>query len=364
MLCIFAAHTNIYIKVMKKVILLVPAALCLAFTIPVQGHSNAGRMAEEPDTVVVVDSAMTDSIDDDYFEDSDWAGGDVPDDSVAVDSLDEGFCSYNDELISEFSTKNADYSLQNPADANAGATFSATLFTPDADKNGEVRKGSGYSIMTSRILTAMLPAEDRLKWKLNSLGKMLEMKWESVKRGYQADQADMQKAAQEEHFEYHPSSYSYRTSITPVWQWKNRGLTTYSIEDEAYTGGAHGILFHYYFTLNERTDSLLSLTDIFKPEALPQVFSLVGEKLKTGPQAANDEETWPSVAEVIPAPTPDDYSVVSHQMEQYQGKWYPRPALTECGIVFTYPPYVKNCYAAGTIHILITYDEAAEWLKK
>ena len=65
---------------MKKVILLVPAALCLAFTIPVQGHSNAGRMAEEPDTVVVVDSAMTDSIDDDYFEDSDWAGGDVPDD--------------------------------------------------------------------------------------------------------------------------------------------------------------------------------------------------------------------------------------------------------------------------------------------
>ena len=86
MLCIFAAHTNIYTTVMKKVILLVPAALCLAFTIPVQGHSNAGRMAEEPDTVVVVDSAMTDSIDDDYFEDSDWAGGDVPDDSVAVDS--------------------------------------------------------------------------------------------------------------------------------------------------------------------------------------------------------------------------------------------------------------------------------------
>ena len=84
---------------MKKVILLVPAALCLAFTIPVQGHSNAGRMAEEPDTVVVVDSAMTDSIDDDYFEDSDWAGSDVPDDSVAVDSLDEGFCSYNDELL-------------------------------------------------------------------------------------------------------------------------------------------------------------------------------------------------------------------------------------------------------------------------
>lgn len=351
---------------MKKIILMVPAAICLAFTFPAQGHSNAGRMAEEPDTAAV-DTAVADSAwDDDYSEDADWAGGDdaAADDSVVVDSADEGFCTYNDELLSDFSTKNADYSLQNPADANAGVSFNATLFTPDADKNGEVRKGNGYSLMTSHILSAMLPAEDRLKWKVNSLGKMLETKWESVKRGYQADQADMKKAAQEGNFDYNPTSYSYRTSITPVWQWKDKGLTTYSIEDEAYTGGAHGILFHYYFTLNERTDSLLGLTDVFKPEALPQVFSLVGEKLKTGPQAAHDEQTWPSVAEVLPAPNADDYCVVSRQMEQYEGKWYPRPALTECGIVFTYPPYVKNCYAAGPINILITYDEAAKWLKK
>lgn len=72
------------------------------------------------------------------------------------------------------------------------------------------------------------------------------------------------------------------------------------------------------------------------------MFKLVGEKLKTGPQAANDEEAWPSVAEVLPAPNANDYSVRSGQMQQYKGKWYPRPALTECGIVFTYPPYVKT----------------------
>lgn len=93
--------------------------------------------------------------------------------------------------------------------------------------------------------------------------------------------------------------------------------------------------------MNEKTDSVMGLTDIFKEEALPEVFKLVGEKLKTGPQAANDEEAWPSVAEVLPAPNANDYSVRSGQMQQYKGKWYPRPALTECGIVFTYPPMSK-----------------------
>lgn len=127
-----------------------------------------------------------------------------------------------------------------------------------------------------------------------------------------------------------------------MWQWKDKGVTTYSIEDEAYTGGAHGMLYHYFLSMNEKADSVMGLTDIFKEEALPEVFKLVGEKLKTGPQAANDEEAWPSVAEVLPAPNANDYSVRSGQMQQYKGKWYPRPPSPSAALCSPIPPMSKT----------------------
>lgn len=341
---------------MKKTVLLVPSALALVFSLPVHGHKTNYRITDTPDTLVV-----DTTLDTEYTEDDDWAGTDGSDVTPADTTTDpEDFCNYNDDLLSDFDTENADYSLQNSKDANAGITFSATLFTPNKEKHGELKKNSGYTLMASHILASMLDSASMSKWKTETIGKMLENKWKSVKAQYTDEQTEMEKL---NGVDYHPMSYSYRTSITPAWQWADKHVTTYAIEDEAYTGGAHGILYHYYLSLDEQTDSLMGLTDIFKEEALSEVFKLVGEKLRTGPQAANDEETWPSVAEVIPAPVANDYSVLSGQMQMYKGKWYPRPALTECGIVFVYPPYIKNCYAAGTINILITYDEAKNWLK-
>lgn len=341
---------------MKKTVLLVPSALALVLSLPVQGHKTNHRITDTPDTLVV-----DTTLDTEYTEDDDWAGTDDSDATPADTTTDpEDFCNYNDDLLSDFDTENADYNLQNSKDANAGITFSASLFTPSKEKHGELKKNSGYTLMASHILASMLDSASMSKWKTETIGKMLENKWKSVKAQYTDEQTEMEKL---NGADYHPMSYSYRTSITPAWQWADKHVTTYAIEDEAYTGGAHGILYHYYLSLDEQTDSLMGLTDIFKEEALPEVFKLVGDKLRTGPQAANDEESWPSVAEVVPAPMANDYSVLSGQMQMYKGKWYPRPALTECGIVFVYPPYIKNCYAAGTINILITYDEAKNWLK-
>lgn len=353
----FLASNRKHSQVMKKTVLLVPSALALALSLPVQGHKTYQRTNETSDSLVVDTAGDTE-----YTEDDDWAGTSDDDTATPADTTTdpEDFCTPNDELISDFDTENADYNLQNSKDANAGISFAATLFTPSKEKHGELKKTSGYTMMASRILSSMVDSAAASKWKTEPISKMLENKWKSVKNEYTAEQAEMEKLNGED---FHPMSYSYRTSITPAWQWADKHVTTYAIEDEAYTGGAHGMLYRYYLSLDEKGDSLMGLTDIFKEEALPEVFKLVGEKLRTGPQAANDEETWPSVAEVIPTPNVNDYSVRSGQMQQYKGKWYPRPALTECGIVFVYPPYVKNCYAAGTINILINYVEAKDWLK-
>lgn len=349
---------------MKKILYSVPTLLMLAaIAVPMKGSHTRSHMADEPDTI---DAAVVDTtIDNDgYTEDADWAGGDDDAaDSVAVEEVTDVFCPYDDMLMTECANKTADYNLQNGDDANAGVSFSASLFVPDADSKGEVKKGSGYSQMVSRILTGTMDSADVAKWEINSLAKMLEKKWDAVKRGYTADQVDIKKMCEQDGTPYSPMSYSYRTTVTPVWKFADKGVTTFSIEDEVYTGGAHGMVYHYYLSLDANTDRLMGLTDIFKPECLSKVFDLVSQKLKEGPQAAHDEDTWPSVAEVTPAPSATDYSVRTGQMEEYEGKWYPRPALTECGVVFTYPPYVKNCYAAGTINIVLTTAEIEEYIK-
>ena len=103
-----------------------------------------------------------------YVEDDDWAGTADADsmvaDSADVDSDDaENFCDYDDELLADFSSKNANYNLQNSQDANAGISFDATLFVPGNDDKVEVKKGGGYSLMASRVLSAMIDSAAALR---------------------------------------------------------------------------------------------------------------------------------------------------------------------------------------------------------
>ncbi len=344
---------------MKKTLILVPAAIGLALAFPVHGNTSAGSAATDPDTTLADTVAWSDDIDPEfsYSEDSDWAGDG---DSVCVDSVApaddaDDFCTYDDELLSEYSSKSADYSLQNPKDANAGITFTATLFTPDQDGKGGVKKGSGYAQMASRVLAASLDPAAYAKWKDDTLDKMLENKWKALKANYTATQTE---ATQRLGRDYEPQSGSYRTTVTPVWAWKDKGVTTYSVEDEIYTGDAPGSLYHYYLSFSEKGDSLLGLTDIFKESALPEVLRLVGEKL----QARSADASAPAVPELRPAPAPDSYCVRSGYAVQYGGKWYPRPALTECGVVFVYPSGDGNGHG-DTVNILLDAVETQGWLK-
>lgn len=280
---------------MKKTIILVSAALAMAAFVPVHGHQSATRtqVAEEPDTAVV-DNDM-------YVEDDDWAGT-ADADSMVADSADvdsdntENFCDYNDELLADFSSKNANYNLQNSQDANAGISFDATLFVPGNDDKVEVKKGGGYSLMASRVLSAMIDSAAASKWEVAKLDKMLEAKWNAVKRSYTDDQNEMKKMAAQEDFEYTPQNYSFRTTITPVWQWKDKGVTTYSIEDEAYTGGAHGMLYHYFLSMNEKADSVMGLTDILRKKPCPKCSNSWARSSKPGhrlPTTRRHGLRWP-----------------------------------------------------------------------
>ena len=148
---------------MNKMTYLVPAALCLALSLPVQGNKSEAYTTDEPDTLVA------DTVEADYSEDDDWAG--VDGDDTAVDSINndsvnndpEDFCTYDDDLLTAYDTKSADYSLQYHKNFDDNITFSATLFTPDGENSTGVKKGSGYNTMVSHIFAAMLDPKDAEK---------------------------------------------------------------------------------------------------------------------------------------------------------------------------------------------------------
>lgn len=113
--------------------------------------------------------------------------------------------------------------------------------------------------------------------------------------------------------------------------------------------------YEYYLTLDAK-QGVLGLTDLFKEERLMEIFELVHTKLVARRTEPQDETTWNTNAD-IDTPATGDAMRRAGQVEEFQGKWYPRPARTACGYVFTYAPYEKDCYAAGTIHILLTPEE-------
>lgn len=318
---------------MKKIILL-PAALLLAtLTIPTQGQTNGAGMAQQPDSVAV-DSIYDEAIDSAWVgnEEEEWAA-----DPVWSGSL----CPLDEELPAEFNAKQADYSYHNKGAGDGGVSFSAQIYVPSEDVDKK-----GYAPMLSNILRATLPDDAQATWQEQGIENMIEAKWKAVKQNYIAETEG----------ETFLPSFAYLTTLTPAWRFADKGnLITYKINDDVYTGGAHGMSYTYYLTLNTQTGNLCGLSDLISPRIQPAVLNLVGQKL-TALLAAEGYNS-PFDAALNESPYPRHPLLLAHALEELGGHWYPRPALTPCGILFSYAPYEKAAYALGTLEILITYEE-------
>lgn len=346
---------------MKKYLFcIVTAMICVGFTMSAQGKMGKNRVEEEPDSVLLfeeeweVDSTAVEVVDADELLDSTY--------------VEEEICQTDDELLSDFNVKEADFKYQNKANANTGIEFTANIFVPS-----ELKDESGYNRMVSNVLQATLPENNQSVWKTENIDKMLENKWKIVKEAYILDMKEWENnsnnQSDDEEDVYYPS-YSYNVSIMPAWRWNAAGgLTTYKVDEDVYLGGAHGMPYCYYLTFCNQTNALLGLADIFKKEYLSAVFDLVSKKLASYQSRYNDEisemsdDVWKPEASLDGEPKNHYTQIKADAIEVYQGKCYPRPALTQCGVLFSYAPYEKDCFAAGTIEILLPFDEIAPYLK-
>lgn len=144
-------------------------------------------------------------------------------------------------------------------------------------------------------------------------------------------------------------TYEYLMDVTPVWTSDDGKLSTYKFYTYNYGGGAHGMMYEYYLTFDTRTGSILGYKDLFGDdefqEALVQLSIQINQKL------LNDDTRTNLTADVGRSEQDDSPKGIWYEI--CNGYVYPRPALVEDGVMFSYQPYDKASFAEGILHFVV-----------
>lgn len=125
-------------------------------------------------------------------------------------------------------------------------------------------------------------------------------------------------------------------------------LLSLAIQEEYYTGGAHGGYGTYFINVKPSTGAEFTLDDMLKT-GYEEPLAKLGEKVFRHVRELNDSA---SLGENY-FEFPDD----KFELNKNYG-------FKKDGIVFFYNSYEIAAYAAGPTEILIPYEELAEWLRK
>lgn len=137
--------------------------------------------------------------------------------------------------------------------------------------------------------------------------------------------------------------YSYQCYAYPVWQNSDSTLTTWKFYKYSYMGGAHGGESEYFLTFDNKTGRILGAMDFFSKTNFRKAIERLAVQLDTYHGTTGYEADLNSRYDVT--------AVQSSTMnEVIDGKIYPRPAITNQGIVFSYQTYEKGSNADGVLH--------------
>ena len=148
--------------------------------------------------------------------------------------------------------------------------------------------------------------------------------------------------------------YDYMMEVAPAWESKNGQYVTYRFYTYYYTMGAHGFMEEYYLTFDNENGRILGYNDIFGANDFKKVLDLLEQEITAQKKEfMNFDGIYPASLEK------DELESNASEIlkEVYDGAYYPRPALTNQGIVFSYQPYEKGSFAEGILHFVIPYSK-------
>lgn len=154
--------------------------------------------------------------------------------------------------------------------------------------------------------------------------------------------------------------YDYMFKMNPTWISRDGKYVTYRFYTFFYTMGMHGFMEEYYLTFDNTTGHLLGAEDMIKSDRFDSVITILEKKINDYKhEYPGDESHYPANLDGKMLEANSTYIV----KESVKGKVYPRPAMTDNGMVFTYQPYEMGAFSEGVIHFLIPYDEIKQFLK-
>lgn len=150
--------------------------------------------------------------------------------------------------------------------------------------------------------------------------------------------------------------YDYMLTIAPAWESSDKKLITYRFYSYYYTSGMHGYMEEYYLTFDAENGRLLGKDDIFTANSFKAAIGILEQKLCNhrneyttcdGPYPAylHESELEANASEII--------------KEAQDSIYYPRPALTNNGVVFSYQPYEMGAFCEGILHFAIPYKQVS-----
>ena len=148
--------------------------------------------------------------------------------------------------------------------------------------------------------------------------------------------------------------YDYMMEVAPAWESKNGQYVTYRFYTYYYTMGAHGFMEEYYLTFDNENGRILGYNDIFGANDLKKALELLEQEITAQKKEfMNFDGIYPASLEK------DELESNASEIlkEVYDGAYYPRPALTNQGVVFSYQPYEKGSFAEGILHFVIPYSK-------
>lgn len=150
-------------------------------------------------------------------------------------------------------------------------------------------------------------------------------------------------------------SYSFQYCAVPVWQNSDSSLMTWKFYQFQYTGGAHGGSKEYFITFDNKTGRMLGLKDFFPNNGYNKALNELTRQL-------NAERCY-DATDGITAEL-DDTEENDILSERIDGKIYPRPAIINDSLVFSYQNYQKGLPTCEQLHLTQPFAKNFKLRKK
>lgn len=154
----------------------------------------------------------------------------------------------------------------------------------------------------------------------------------------------------------HCPKFDYLFEMFPAWQSSDGKYITYRFQIYTYAMGAHGYMKEYYLTFNNLTGDILGFDDLFYKEDSEKVWGMLTKQITEykgydGNFQAGIKKGEICVSEII-------------KEERGGSRYYPRPALTKEGVVFSYQPYEIAAFSEGVRHFAMPYNKLKLKIKR